>query len=90
MIPTWFGVIATLLAAIAWPVFAHVRRQPGLSWLGLPFLLQAVLYIWFTITDVPVELRAAWARPSIVLLSLTQGVALLGISLVTWRRNGKR
>jgi hypothetical protein len=85
-IPTWASALSALMAAIAWMVFSRTLRIPGLSWLFLPFLAQALVYLWYFCDGTAPPSYVA--RPAVVLVAITQTTALLFVSYLQ-SRHGK-
>lgn len=80
IIPSEMIAACSSLAAIAWLVYARSQRgrwQSGaLAWLSLPFFVLSALYAWFSVGDVPIELRGMHARIWILLVSVSQAFVL--------------
>lgn len=86
IIPAQIVSLVSLFAALAWLVYA--RSQSGrkqakvLAWLALPFLAPAIIYYWFSIADVDIQVRAAYARFVIFGTSLSQAIILLVVAFM--------
>lgn len=88
--PAWLIAVSTFAAGIAWLVFARSQRgrwQGGvLGWLSLPFFAVSLVYGWFALTDVPIELRMSQSRIGVLTISISQAVILLTLALLEMRR----
>lgn len=84
MIPAYVIACVSGLAGAAWIVFARSQRgrmqARALGWLCIPFFQMALVYFWFSITDVPVELRGIHARIELFSVSVSQAIILFILS----------
>lgn len=84
MIPAYVIACVSGLAGAAWIVFARSQRgrmqARALGWLCIPFFQMALVYFWFSITDVPVELRGIHARIGLFSVSVSQAIILFILS----------
>lgn len=92
LIPAYLIAIVTLLAGIAWIIFA--RSQSGrfharvLPWVGLPFFFVSIVYVWLSFQPVDIAIRAIYARYSIMSIALPQAIILILLSLKTRGTHG--
>ena len=88
-IPAEVVALCCGLASLAWLFYArsqHGRRNAAaLGWLGLPFLVTAGIYLWFSFAPVEIELRMMHARMSLFTISLSQAIILTVVSYLQKR-----
>lgn len=84
MIPAEIVSLGALFAALAWLIYARsqsVRKQAMvLAWLALPFLAPSIIYFWFSIVEVDIQVRVTYARFSIFGISISQAIILLVVA----------
>ena len=84
MIPAYVIACVSGLAGAAWIVFARSQRgrmqSSALGWLCIPFFQVALVYLWFSLTDVPIDLRGMHARIMLFSVSVSQAVILFILS----------
>jgi hypothetical protein len=93
-IPAPLVALTCGLAALAWVVFARSqsgRLQAGvLGWLGLPYLVLACLFVWFALTDVPIELRGMHSRIGYMTLAASHAIILFWLSYLQRGKHGRK
>lgn len=94
LLPTILIALGFLFAGIAWIFFA--RSQAGrkqatlLGWLALPMFANAMTYIYFTVVNVDISVRAAYARYGFMAITISQGIILMVVSFLNWGKYGKQ
>ena len=93
-IPAEMVAIGCGLAALAWLFFARSQRGrmqgKALGWLSLPFLALSALYTWFSLCEVPIELRGFHARIGILTVSVSQAIILFLLSYLQRETHGRK
>ena len=93
LIPAQIIFIVTALAGVAWILFA--RSQTGrfqakvLTWLCVPYFGSSLIYLWFSLFDVDISIRANHARLAIMTISLPQAIILIALYFVQRGVRGK-
>lgn len=85
-IPASIVALTCGLAALAWIFFGRSQRgrmQGGaLGWLSVPFVVLSALYTWYSLADVPIDLRSFQARIGIITVAFSQAAVLFALSYI--------
>lgn len=86
-IPPVVVAIGALWNLLAWMWFARVYKLHPLAFLGIPFLILAAIYGWFSLFSVPVDVRADWVRGNLAMIIYAQAPILTVVALAKWRKD---
>lgn len=61
----------------------------ALGWLSAPFVVLSALYAWYSLVDVPIDLRSFHARIGILTVAFSQAAVLFVLSYLQRGTHGK-
>jgi uncharacterized membrane protein YhaH (DUF805 family) len=82
MIPTWIIALASFIAAL---LLVKEKRFIDIRFLAILFVMQFIVYLYFSLFDLPTETMKYAAR----LNNLSMSVAMIVVMLVLKVRNGR-
>lgn len=59
-----------------------------MPWLSLPYFAVSLTYLWFSLFEVEIEVRASYARIGFITTSLSQAVVLIFLFFILGKRHG--